>query len=62
MNKSEAIAYAVLAINTLQNTANGEYKLRDIKLDEIAAEMKAVFKIYKRKTVIKIAEMIKNYK
>lgn len=62
MNKLEAISYTVLAINTLQNTANGDYKFKDIKLKEIESEMKAVFRIYKRENVIEIAEKIKNYK
>lgn len=59
MNKVEATAYAVMAINTLQNSANGDYKLRDIKLTDIEDEMKMMFKIYKRIDIIELAEKVK---
>lgn len=59
MNKKEAAAYAVMAICTLQNSANGFYKLKDIKLQEVEDEMNIMFKLYKREDIIRKAEQAK---
>lgn len=59
MNKKEAAAYAVMAISTLQNSANGFYKLKDIKLQEVEDEMNIMFKLYKKEDIIRKAEQAK---
>lgn len=56
MNEEQAVAYAVMAIYTLQNSANGHYKLKDIKLKDIEEEMKVMFKIYDKDLIISIVK------
>ena len=56
MNEEQAIAYAVMAIYTLQNSANGEYRLKDIKLKDIEEEMKVMFKIYDKNLIISVVK------
>lgn len=52
MNEEQAVAYAIMAIYTLQNSANGDYRLKDIKLKDIEEEMKVMFRIYNKNSVI----------
>ena len=56
MNKLQATAYAVMAISTLQTSANKENKLKDIKLTDIKNEMKTMFRVYRLKEVVEIAD------
>lgn len=56
MNEEQAVAYAIMAIYTLQNSANGDYRLKDIKLKDIEEEMKVMFKIYDKNLIISIVK------
>ena len=56
MNKNQATAYAVMAIYTLQNSANGEFKLKNIKLLDIEEEMKYMYGLYKLKDIVEISK------
>jgi len=56
MNEEQAIAYALMAIYTLQNSANGEYRLKDIKLKDIEDEMKVMFRIYDKDLIISVVK------
>ena len=56
MNKNQATAYAVMAIYNLQNSANGDFKLKNIKLLDIEEEMKCMYKIYSLKEIVEISK------
>ena len=48
MNKKEAVAYAQVALHTLQNSANKD----DITPNMLGMEMKAIFRLHDRQQVI----------
>ena len=56
MNKKQATAYAVMAIYTLKNSANGDLKLKDIKLLDIEEEMKCMYRLYKLQYIVEISK------
>ena len=59
-SREEAKAYATVAIYSLQNSANGENKLKDITLDEIEREIDVMLNIYSKEKIIAAAKRAKN--
>lgn len=58
MNKNQAVAYAQMALNTIQNSANGENKIKDLDLYVFGDEIKIMFELYPLKVIEKKIEKI----
>ena len=58
MNKKQAVAYAQMALSTLQNSANGEDKIKDLDLYFFGDEIKIMFELYPLKVIERKIEKI----
>lgn len=59
-SKDEMIAYILLTIYTLKNSASGNDKFNNITLENIENELEVILNIYDKDLVISTAEKIKN--
>lgn len=46
MNKKQAVAYAQMALNTIQNSANDEHKIKELNIYDFGEEIKIMFELY----------------
>ena len=53
MNKNQAVAYAQMALSTIQNSANGENKIKDLNLYDFGEEVKIMFELHPLKEIEK---------
>lgn len=58
MNKKQAVAYAQMALNTIQNSANGENRIKDLDLYVFGDEVKIMFELYPLKVIERKIEKI----
>lgn len=52
MEENIIIGYGILALHSLQNSANTEFKLKDINLEDFKNEIKTMIKVYPKEIAI----------
>ena len=52
MKENTIIGYGLLALHSLQNSANTEFKLKDIKLEDFKNEIHTMIKVYPKEIAI----------
>lgn len=58
MNKKQAIAYAQMALHTIQNSANGDFKVKELNIFDFGEEIKIMFELYPLQEIEKKIERI----